>query len=365
MDIEARTKRLRESLCSDALRNILVMAREHIGDIANSTAGLMCIRKNFPQALIHVEVGERAVGVLENFPGNLQVLPRPTHQGILGKFRRIREFRSANYDLCIIFDDSNSMVRYAQWAGIPRVAGIWRGAKHEKLFDAYVPLLFDRHEVRDHHEALLQELGLDLENFRPQVFPSQEDSVWADRELAKRDSRPVLIVHPGATERARRWPANRFGSVIAALGRTWDCRVVGGGNDESLVQEVIASADGAATAIGLPPTVLALAALLGKANLYLGNDSGPMHLAGIVGTASVGIYGPTHPQYTGPYGNRHLALRPNPVDFPTPKAPAPPTDIRDISVSNVIDAIQLDICGAQNGFPEPGFSSEKAISRPK
>jgi len=114
---------------------------------------------------------------------------------------------------------------------------------------------------------------------------------------------PVLAIHPGAGSRAKRWDAAGFVQV----GEWW--REMGGG-----VLEVAGPAEAEDPPLLGSPIVrdwpLAdLATVLGRAALYLGNDSGVSHLAAAAGAAGVVLFGPTDPHRWGPLGARLVALR--------------------------------------------------------
>ncbi|MGB2568840.1 glycosyltransferase family 9 protein [Micromonospora citrea] len=102
---------------------------------------------------------------------------------------------------------------------------------------------------------------------------------------------PRVALHPGATDSRRRWPAERFGEVARALHRDgYDVLVTGTPAEQDLVDAVVASA-------GVPVrpqvgtlSLGGLAATYEGCDLVVSNDTGPLHLAGAVGTATVGVY---------------------------------------------------------------------------
>lgn len=345
MDIAARAEALRQSLRADPPKRLLVLCREHIGDLVNTTAGIWALRQNFPSAHLVVEVGERATSVLENFPGIDEIWPRPTHQGLIRKLQRLKQMRAAKFDLCVILDDSNSMVQWARWAKIPRVAGVWRGVKHEGLFDAYVPLVEEMHEVRDHNRALLELMGLEVSDFRPRLFPSVLDFDVGGGALREAGIDGLfLAIHPGASESARRWPVERFGEVARHLiedGRT--VLVLSGPGEEALAEDVLSACGGRAKTLKRKLTVMQLAALLSKASLLISNDTGPMHIAGAMGTRVVALFGVTNPSHTGPYGEGHSLIRGACPCDPRNLQTCSGECIRSISVEQVVEAAQSQL----------------------
>jgi ADP-heptose:LPS heptosyltransferase len=119
---------------------------------------------------------------------------------------------------------------------------------------------------------------------------AEADAVLARATLT--DGRRLVAVHPGATDPRRRWPVDRHMAVAASLP---GARVVLlGGPDEA---PVTAAAERAAADLGLPVADLTgttglggLLGLLARAELFLGNDSGPRHLAEALGTATVAVF---------------------------------------------------------------------------
>lgn len=126
-----------------------------------------------------------------------------------------------------------------------------------------------------------------------------------------------FVVAPGATYGpTKRWPEASYVELAKTVAsrRSWTAVVVGGRNahERDLCARVAAGSGGHDTAgdTDLP----ALAALLAGARAFVGNDSGPMHLAAAVGTPTVGIFGSTSPAWTAPRGSSATTCGPYPVD---------------------------------------------------
>jgi len=104
---------------------------------------------------------------------------------------------------------------------------------------------------------------------------------------------PLLIVHPGSGAPPRRWPPEHFARVADFAVRCHGARVavLGGPGEEPLAAAVQRAMTEAAVQMGAPRSLRVLAALLAEADLFLGNDSGPMHLAAAVGTPVCALFG--------------------------------------------------------------------------
>mgnify|MGYP000914705302 FL=1 len=286
------------------------MGREHIGDVVNTTPGIAVVRKSFPHARVVVEIGERAAAVLENFPGIDEVWPRPTHQGALGKLRRVREIKRAHFDLALLFDDTNDLVLHAKLGGVPIRLGIWRGVKYEELFCAYVPFVRKKHELRDHIRELLEMMGCDVSGYRPRLFPSEADRAAADAALRDLGEGPWIGVHPGASEPKRRWPIEKWCALVDALhDRGLRVLLLEGPGDGALADAIQAGAGTMPSRIRSQLTVLSFASLTSGLDTLVCGDTGPMHLAATMGTRVVALYGPAYPEHTGPWGEGHRLLQ--------------------------------------------------------
>ena len=133
-------------------------------------------------------------------------------------------------------------------------------------------------------------------------------SAWfRDRHLA---GEQLAILNPGAGWPCKLWPVERYGQVAVHLGRERGMRslVVWAGPSERAMAETIV-ADGAGYAVLAPATTMReLASLCRRAVLFIGSDTGPLHLAVAVGTPSISLHGPTRAEWTGAYGagNRRI-----------------------------------------------------------
>jgi heptosyltransferase-1 len=144
----------------------------------------------------------------------------------------------------------------------------------------------------------------------PAQFPRDEEAERKiENELAARRIIKFAILNPGAGWGAKQWPANRYGEVakqLFASGMMTPLINFGPG-EENLAHEVEAASQGVATSISL--SLSELIALTRRASLFIGGDTGPMHLAAALNIPVVAIFGPTDPARNGPFGTRSIVLR--------------------------------------------------------
>jgi heptosyltransferase-1 len=141
----------------------------------------------------------------------------------------------------------------------------------------------------------------------PVEFPVDPD---AENRVAglTADGNGFAILNPGAGWGAKRWPAERYGQVAKELAKDGLCSLVNyGPGEEHLALAVETASEGTARKISC--SVSELIALTRRARLFIGGDTGPMHLASALKIPVVAIFGPTNPARNGPFGTRSAVLR--------------------------------------------------------
>jgi ADP-heptose:LPS heptosyltransferase len=148
--------------------------------------------------------------------------------------------------------------------------------------------------------------------FEPRLAMRDGEAEWARRTLLI-DSAGLVVIHPGATDPRRRWPVERFADVVRRCAKDGlQVVLVGDETDVQTCQAIIAAAALATSQERLVSSVAGtltlgqLVGALGIADVVLGSDSGPRHLAGALGTRTVGVYWCGNVISAGPAGrSRH------------------------------------------------------------
>jgi ADP-heptose:LPS heptosyltransferase len=141
-------------------------------------------------------------------------------------------------------------------------------------------------------------------------FENHESETAHIRERLR--GRTYAVIHPGSVMSTKRWEADRFAAVARSLaGRGLTIVVTSGPGEESSAGEVARGIAGSVILLGL--TIPQLAELIRGATLYLGNDSGPMHLAAAVGTPTIAVWGSSDSRRWRPWGVDHRLIQ-NPFE---------------------------------------------------
>ena len=303
---------------------ILVLRPDHIGDLLFLTPALQELRASLPDARIVLAVGPWVASLAHLIPDidGVEVVPFPgftrrskpnVAQPYLEALRLARRWRG-RFDACLVAREDHwwgAMV--AALAGIPHRIG-WRTPETEPFLTSLRVEDSPRHEVVANialGRTLLTQAGAPPPRTAPdpdshpvllRLPPEVQDRAhgWLQRNLGT-DSQ-FLGVHPGAGTPNKLWPLARYQTLTRSLSRRLGLPVVITGSLEELelVEQLAATCSNAVPAAGefsLPE----LAAVLGRAALVAGSDSGPLHLAAAGGAPTVHIYGPADERRFGPW----------------------------------------------------------------
>lgn len=179
--------------------------------------------------------------------------------------------------------------------------------------------------------------GQNLQYVAP-LFPSNPVAeAWANEFCERWAGKPMAVLNPGAGWGAKCWPTESFGIVARALvDRGMTVVVNHGPGEESLAAEV-REASGK-VAIPVKCSIGELIALTRRARLFVGGDTGPMHLAAALRVPVVALFGPTRPERNGPYGTRSVVLRHPESVYNTTHTNRPDDGLVSIEPHAVIDA---------------------------
>ena len=290
---------------------ILLVRLGSLGDVVHALPAAAALRDTFPSARIDWAIDPKWSRLLKKNPGldNVVVFDRKSAGGIAGT---IRALRSARYD-CVIDFQALYKSAFLAWAsGAARRIGFTSAYAREGLAARlYTERLNPRgpHKV-DHNLTLASAAGAQPAAARFPLAIFEEDEAAAERELAARKISRFYVLNPGGGWQSKCWPAERYGELHRVLAKRYGIPGVVsiGPGEEALAQAAIAAAgDAPPAAIGLP--LGPLLALLRRADFVVSADTGPLHLASALGTATIGLFGPTDPARNGPYSEGDIAIR--------------------------------------------------------
>ncbi len=220
-----------------------------------------------------------------------------------------RDVRATNYGLTL---DLQGAIRSALAA---RVSGAKTRVGSSQPREAPATMFYTRqvdvtgtHVVEQALSLASAVVGEELRYSEPPFPHDAETEAWADRLCGGLGGRPLVILNPGAGWGAKCWPAESFAVVARALAERGMTTVVNRGPGEQALAHEVEAASGK-VAVPVKCSIGELIALTRRAALFIGGDTGPMHLAAALRVPVVALFGPTRPERNGPYGTRSVVLR--------------------------------------------------------
>ena len=266
-----------------------------------------------------------------------QTWPQVRLTWIIGKLERrlVGDLPGVEF---ITFDKSRG------WAGMREVHAALRGRRFNALLQMQVALRsnllslgikadrrigYDRARSKDLHGLVINEriparqgehvldaigsfcepLGLKQVMVRWDIPVPEEAHAWAAEQLP--GDTPTLLVSPSSSHALRNWRPERYAAVMDhAVTRGWRVVLVGGPSpgERAMADAIVAACLHAPLDLTGKDTLKRLLALLGRAQLLLAPDSGPMHMANAVGTRVLGLHAASNPDRSGPYSDRRWCV---------------------------------------------------------
>ncbi|MGH9326114.1 MAG: glycosyltransferase family 9 protein [Terriglobia bacterium] len=201
--------------------------------------------------------------------------------------------------------------------------------------------------VIEEYLALVRRLG--AETHGPWQFPlpcSSRSQQEVEAALAEVGVRDYLLVSPGGGWIRKRWSPVQYAELAARLEGVipWSIVFTGSRAEEGMILEIIRHS-GASRARYVPTSLLQFIALARSAKLFIGGDTGPLHVAAALKVPIVAIYGPTDPARNGPFSPADIALS-NRAPVNHTRRGARQTFLEGISVENVLAAVQSRLARA-------------------
>lgn len=311
---------------------ILIVRLSAMGDIIHAMPAIAGVRRHFPEARVDWAIEERWLPLLTARNGgeigrdaslsSEQPLVDVIHPVHMRRWRQspfsmttrqeIRSLRSRlreiNFDHAIDLQGAIRSAMLAKSSG----AKVRAGALHPREFparwwynvQAHTPA---RHVIAQAAEIVSAALGRHIAPETPPFPQSADSESWVD-QLVHKTSVPFAIINPGAGWGAKRWPVDRYAMLVRNLGNHGISSLVNAGpGEKELAQAACGGNEKYARVIEC--TLQQLIALTRRASLFVGGDTGPLHLASALDIPVVAIFGPTDPARNGPYGGQFAMLR--------------------------------------------------------
>ena len=265
--------------------NILLITLSNIGDAVMTTPVLEALHRRYPEASIDLVADRRSSEVFTHCPYRGRILFKEKRAGWRGTLQLVRTLRHTRYDLIVdLRTDGLSYLLRARR----------RLTKHHR--HARGP-----HAV-EQHMGVIAALGIaDIPPTHIWLTPPLERA--AEQRLKTLPGTRWLALGPGANWEPKIWPAERFKDLIVQLADNFDGIILlGGPGDAERCSLVAQNCPLPAVNLAGETGLLEATAVLARATVFVGNDSGLGHLASAVGTPTLTLFGPGQPERYRPWG---------------------------------------------------------------
>jgi ADP-heptose:LPS heptosyltransferase len=307
-------------------RRILIIRMDEIGDLCYSGPVFTALCERYPQAELTLWCKPFARSLMEDHPALNHIV---TDEKSL----------SGHYDLMVDLRGKWEGLRYA-----------WSHPPLYRLERGKVRLMHRKagghpHALDTNFEIIRPLLAANTPIPTPALYPGikarEEAKVFIEQHQLKR----FAVIHAGARRELRRWPAERFVAISDMLHREYGMQIifVGDPSETDLIQSIQSQLSFTTFSTVGKLSLAGFAALMNDAALFIGNESGPLHIASLSGTPSLGLYGPGEPKVFYPLAKKsaviHYILECNPCDQVHCKHPNNPC-IQRISMEEVTSKIE-------------------------
>ncbi len=312
-------------------QRILVLRLGAVGDVVRTLPAVKVLKERVPSSSITWIVEEPSQAFLESqaevdtvilFPRRKWTRGIKSSRTVWETLGEVREFvaglRKRKFDVVLDFHGILKSGLLSFLSGSPKRIGYDRNSAKEgnSLFsNVKVRLPKEKISRFDRNFALLRGMGLEVTDFKYslQIPPADREYVASSfKSFVAPLKRPLIAIHPGTSPKAlfKRWPPDRYARLADRLVRELNATVLFTWGTEELewVNGIRKEMEEPSVLSPKTESLTQLGELYRQCDLYIGGDTGPMHIASLMGVPVVVIYGPTDPVENEPFGN-HIKIR--------------------------------------------------------
>ncbi len=283
------------------VKNILIRATNWIGDSIMSLPALEEIKENFPNAHICVLSKKWVADIFRLHPAVDELI---IYRNFLEAVRILKKKR---FDMAILFQNAFKAALLAFLSGIKIRVGLDTDGRRFLLTHPVKKIGFVHHV--DQYLNILKGIGIEPKRRHPKLYLKEEDLRIAD-EIIKREGlegRFIIGISPGASYgSAKRWPPDYFSKIVERATKALKAAVFifGTEAEAEISRKILRNTEGKVLDFCGKTDLRKTIALIKRCNMFVSNDSGLMHVSASLGVPTVGIFGSTDPERTGPKGEK-------------------------------------------------------------
>ncbi len=299
-------------------RNVLVLQTSFLGDLVLTLPLLAELRRRFPIGKLSLMCTPLGKELLQDHPAVDELIvddKRREHGGWRGLQSQAAALRQKNFTIALTPHKSARSAYLLYRAAIPQRIG-FRQSKGWFLFHQRAERDPARHDV-ERNLSVLEPLGVKVQDClkRFDLVPTSEVANRVGekmRQLGVVDGKLTIGINPGSVWPTKRWWSEGFGQLIGLAKAKFDCQILlfGGPEDRPVAEQLLQRAGGAAVNLAGAFTLGELPAAIGRCQVFVTNDSGPMHIAVARQVPTVAIFCATTPDLGFyPYSSNAIVIQ--------------------------------------------------------
>ena len=341
------------------LKSIILWMPNWIGDVILTLPALQSLRRAYPKTHITAVVKSPSDELLLGHPAfnSVIALPSGSEAGYGKRIKFALSLKKYQFDMGVVFPNSFESAFLLSLTGAKYRLGYNTDGRHIFLtcpISTTTSLKKSQYRV-EYFFKIFSPLRLDVPDTKFSPVVKQEGDISVRETLINmemEENEEFITMHPGTSKAERSWQAERFGILCQKIFKKDKKKIIllGTQSEKELLNSIKNYCPPGEIKVAPSMNLRVLAGLIKKSQLFIGNDSGVMHLATMVGTPVVGIFGPGHPNTTGPFMSpeKYEILTQNYFCSPCrqrffkecePSMHNKPYCLEDITVNNVYEAM--------------------------
>ena len=295
------------------IRAILFIRIDRIGDLVLSTPTIKTLKKSYPKSQLIVLASKANHAVLEENPYVDDTIIYNAQKGFISKIKVIKRLRKYNFDLAIDSYAGNELktALIAHLSGAKEKIGFSNYGR-EIFFNKYAIEVNKKQHFVDLTLDVLKPLNIKIDEKFPKIYSSEKEWKWSANWIKKKITgiKPIIGIHPGAHYDSQRWLIDSFAELTNKLLEDDKYEIIffGGPDDVELIKRINSQVHKKAI-IFISPNIREFISLLYYCNIFICNNSGPLHIAVATNTPTISFMGPTVKKRWMPLGDIHKVLR--------------------------------------------------------
>jgi len=316
-------KSRKRAILSENIKEILVIRTAYIGDVIMTLPILKPLKELYPDARITLLTSSSARDVLLNNPYVDAILtyddfwfyPKGFKEAVKDYLRFLKTLRSKTYDLIIEARADIRDILLLAYLSKSRYKVSYKVGGGGYLLTHVVPFKEVKHRI-NYHLDIVKFLGGKIDKIEWGMYLDSKEQNIADLLLSQEgvNCADFLVgIHPGSRKELKAWFPDRFAKLADSIITEYGAQVIftGSTEEKEFIGRIIVKMDHTAVNLAGKTDLRLLSGIIDKLDLFVCNDSAPLHVASAMKTPTVAIFGPSKSKETGPFGNIHKIVEKN------------------------------------------------------